>query len=509
MTLPRSQVDGLRVELEGEGIDIVDEVSFRVDAGEVLGLVGESGSGKTTVGLAVLGHTRRGARVTDGAVRHRGAQHPRPRLRCERQSLRGKLVSYVPQDPAAALNPALRIGKQLSETLSEHGFGASDEERRARIRRGARRGAASVATTPFSPAIPTSSRAASSSASRSRWPSPTGRGSSSSTSRRRASTSRRRRTCSTTVRDLCGAHGVAALYVSHDLAVVATLCRRVAVMYAGRIVEIGPKSVLFRASAHPYARRLVEAIPELSGRARARRDSRFRAATRASPGGLLLRAALLLRRRIGAGPSSRRSTARRRRARGALLRSTTHVLADSLAARTAAVVTPEVPDGDALVAVARRRRVARPTAGPLRRGRRRPSARVRRARRRVGLGQDDARTLHRGAAHELRGRDHVSRAPAATRRARARPRDATGDPVRLPEPVHLAQPAQDDRPDHRAALQPVLRSRGPGDAEPRRCRRSRRSSSARRSSSDTRTISRAASASASPSRVRSWPARSS
>jgi peptide/nickel transport system ATP-binding protein len=68
-----------------------------------------------------------------------------------------------------------------------------------------------------------------------------------------------------TVQDLCSAHGVAALYVSHDLAVVATLCLRVAVMYAGRIVEVGPKSTLFRASAHPYARRLVEAIPELSG----------------------------------------------------------------------------------------------------------------------------------------------------------------------------------------------------------------------------------------------------
>jgi peptide/nickel transport system ATP-binding protein len=70
----------------------------------------------------------------------------------------------------------------------------------------------------------------------------------------------------TTVRDLCTAHGVAALYVSHDLAVVATLADRVAVMYAGRIVENGPERVLFRTAAHPYTRRLVEAIPEISGR---------------------------------------------------------------------------------------------------------------------------------------------------------------------------------------------------------------------------------------------------
>jgi peptide/nickel transport system ATP-binding protein len=65
---------------------------------------------------------------------------------------------------------------------------------------------------------------------------------------------------------LCDAHDVAAVYVSHDLAVVATLANRVAVMYGGRIVELGPERALFKESAHPYTRRLIEAIPELSGR---------------------------------------------------------------------------------------------------------------------------------------------------------------------------------------------------------------------------------------------------
>jgi peptide/nickel transport system ATP-binding protein len=68
-----------------------------------------------------------------------------------------------------------------------------------------------------------------------------------------------------TVRDLAAAHNVAALYVSHDLAVVATLARRGAVMYAGRIVELGLAEELFERSAHPYTRRLVGAIPRLSG----------------------------------------------------------------------------------------------------------------------------------------------------------------------------------------------------------------------------------------------------
>ena len=68
-----------------------------------------------------------------------------------------------------------------------------------------------------------------------------------------------------TVRDLAAAHDVAALYVSHDLAVVAALARRVAVMYAGRVVELGPAEELFDSSAHPYTRRLVGAIPRLAG----------------------------------------------------------------------------------------------------------------------------------------------------------------------------------------------------------------------------------------------------
>jgi peptide/nickel transport system ATP-binding protein len=260
---PALEVEGLRVELEGESIDIVDEVSFHVGAGEVLGLVGESGSGKTTVGLAVLGHTRRGANVTRGDVRIEG-RSILALSTLERQMLRGELVSYVPQDPSASLNPALRIGTQLHETLSEHGFGATDDERRARI--------AEVLGEVLLPTDDAFLR---------RYPHQLSGGQQQRVALAMAFANRPRvivldepttgldvttqAHVLETVRDLCGAHGVAALYVSHDLAVVATLANRVAVMYAGRIVEVGPKQVLFRASAHPYARRLVEAIPELSG----------------------------------------------------------------------------------------------------------------------------------------------------------------------------------------------------------------------------------------------------
>src|SRR5262249_32250997 len=100
------EVRDLKVVLAGSGIDVIDEISFSRAAGEILGLVGESGSGKTTVGLALLGHCRRGLRIAGGAIRIDGQDM----LRLDESGLRavrGKLVCYVPQDPATALNPAL------------------------------------------------------------------------------------------------------------------------------------------------------------------------------------------------------------------------------------------------------------------------------------------------------------------------------------------------------------------------------------------------------------------
>jgi peptide/nickel transport system ATP-binding protein len=262
---PALEVVDLRVELDhGDREDIVDEISFRVNAGEVLGLVGESGSGKTTVGLAVLGHTRRGARIARGQVLIEG-NNILSLHRLVRQKLRGQLVSYVPQDPASALNPALRIGKQLDETLAAHGFGSSEEERRARI-----------VETLGEVLLPTEPSFLS------RYPHQLSGGQQQRVALAMAFANRPRvivldepttgldvttqAHVLETVRELCATHGVAAVYVSHDLAVVATLAHRVAVMYGGRLAEVGPTGTLFRLAAHPYTKRLVDAIPELSGK---------------------------------------------------------------------------------------------------------------------------------------------------------------------------------------------------------------------------------------------------
>ena len=126
------QVEGLRVELDPSGADIDDEVTLWVRKGEVLGLVGESASGKTTAATALLAHERRGAKVAGGSVSIDGrsvlAMKPG-----ELRSIRGGLISYVPQDPSMSLNPALRINTQLTEILEWHSFGASKEERRQRV----------------------------------------------------------------------------------------------------------------------------------------------------------------------------------------------------------------------------------------------------------------------------------------------------------------------------------------------------------------------------------------
>jgi peptide/nickel transport system ATP-binding protein len=261
---PVVEVEKLRVEVEGRGSDIVDDISFTIDGGEVLGLVGESGSGKSTVGLALLGHTRRGAKVAGGAIRIEGRDILTLPER-QRRPLRGRTVSYVPQDPASALNPGLRIRIQLEEVLEAHGWGESRLARAARL--------AEMLDEVLLPKDDAFLR---------RYPHQLSGGQQQRVGLAMAFACRPRvivldepttgldvttqRHVLATVRDLCTAHGVAALYVSHDLAVVASLADRVAVMYAGRIIENGPERVLFRKAAHPYTRRLIEAIPEMSGR---------------------------------------------------------------------------------------------------------------------------------------------------------------------------------------------------------------------------------------------------
>jgi peptide/nickel transport system ATP-binding protein len=255
-------VRDLQVEIAATGTPVISDVSFGIARGEILGVVGESGSGKTTVGLALLGHARRGLRITGGSVLLDGDDILALDAE-QRRRLRGSVVSYVPQDPASSLNPALRIGLQLREVIEAHG-GQRDSAVSER-----------VAEMMREVALPDDR------AFLKRYRHELSGGQQQRVGLAIAFANRPRLIVLdepttaldvttqahvlSTVRELATLHHVAALYVSHDLAVVATLARRVAVMYAGRVVELGSADELFKSAGHPYTRRLVGAIPRLAG----------------------------------------------------------------------------------------------------------------------------------------------------------------------------------------------------------------------------------------------------
>src|SRR5215204_1921547 len=117
-------VSGLHVTAQGDGgvpSDIVRDIGFSIDRGEVLALIGESGSGKTTIALALLGYARRGCRIAGGSVRI-GAAEVTAMSPVELSQLRGRRVAYVAQSAAAAFNPSLRLMDQVTEGVRMRGL---------------------------------------------------------------------------------------------------------------------------------------------------------------------------------------------------------------------------------------------------------------------------------------------------------------------------------------------------------------------------------------------------
>jgi peptide/nickel transport system ATP-binding protein len=248
--------------------NVVNDATFSIARGEALGLVGESGCGKTTTALALLGFQRPGSRIRSGSIAF-GGRDLAHLSRRELQKVRGRRVSLVPQNPTTALSPGLRIGDQLAETMAVHDLGSSRADR-------ARRARELIAHV----RLPNPERTAR------KYPHQLSGGQQQRVVIAMAlacdpelivldePTTGLDVTTQAQILDLLrrlrAELGMAMLYVTHNLGVVAAVCDRVGVMYAGELVEDAPVRELFSHPRHPYTRGLIDAVPSVAAPHRSR-----------------------------------------------------------------------------------------------------------------------------------------------------------------------------------------------------------------------------------------------
>jgi oligopeptide/dipeptide ABC transporter ATP-binding protein len=243
-------------------LHVLDDVSFEVAEGEVVGVVGESGSGKSMTALAAMGLLPGGGRVAAGQVAFEGQDLVGLPER-EMSRIRGARMAMIFQEPTASLNPVLTIGEQIAEVLRHHrGLGRraawreaisllrlveiAAAERRVeeyphQLSGGMRQRAMIAIALACRPRLliadePTTALDATVQAG-----------------------------ILDLLRGLRRELGMAVLLITHDLGVVADICERVVVMYAGRVAESGAAEAMLARPAHPYTRALLAAIPRLEG----------------------------------------------------------------------------------------------------------------------------------------------------------------------------------------------------------------------------------------------------
>jgi oligopeptide/dipeptide ABC transporter ATP-binding protein len=267
----RLEVRGLTVELPTPGgwVRPVSEVSFALGDGDTLGIVGESGSGKTMLSLALMGLLPPGARASgevwlrSGARNNGGGEENLLAASlAEMRAARGRRIAMVFQEPMTALNPVMRVGAQLAEAIRAHepSIGAQELEHRviAALERAA---------------VPEPERRARqyahelSGGLRQRVTIAMALAAAPSVLIADEPTTALDVTVQKQILDLLGKLRrelrLSMLFITHDLGVVAQVADRVAVMYAGRIVEEGPAAEVLRRPAHPYTVGLLRAAPRL------------------------------------------------------------------------------------------------------------------------------------------------------------------------------------------------------------------------------------------------------
>jgi peptide/nickel transport system ATP-binding protein len=262
MTAPLLEVRHLRVEFPTRRGTLLalDDISFDIAPGEVLGVVGESGAGKSLTGAAIIGLLEPPGRIASGEILLEGQRIdnlPYEQMR----AIRGRKIGAIFQDPLTSLNPLYTIGRQLTETIQTH-LSVSAEEARQRaigllqdtgipaaeqridqyphqFSGGMRQRVVIALALAAQPQLivadePTTALDVSIQAQ-----------------------------IIALLKRLCKEQGAAVMLVTHDMGVIAETCDRVAVMYAGRIAEMGPVHDVIHAPAHPYTAGLMGSIPAM------------------------------------------------------------------------------------------------------------------------------------------------------------------------------------------------------------------------------------------------------
>ena len=239
----------------------VDDVSLTVGEGETLGIVGESGSGKTTLALSLLRLLPPAARIVSGEIWFEGEDLLTKSHR-EMRRVRGKRIAMILQDPLASLNPLFTVGDQVAEPL--------------RVHEGASRGSAWAQARELLRAV----RIAAPETRAREYPHQLSGGMRQrivgaiaiSCGPRLLIADEPTTSLDLTIqaqylqllRDLQRDRGLAMIFITHNLGIVARMCDHVAVMYAGRLVEAGPVVRIFSSPAHPYTQALLESIPRMA-----------------------------------------------------------------------------------------------------------------------------------------------------------------------------------------------------------------------------------------------------
>jgi peptide/nickel transport system ATP-binding protein len=265
----------------------VNDVSFGLEAGEVLGLVGESGSGKSVLGFSILGLVDPPGRIASGRIRFEGRDLvglPAEEMR----RLRGKRIAMIFQDPMMTLNPVLSVETQMVETVLAHGDFSREQARRLSLENLSRVGIASpekrLKQYPHEFSGGMRQRVAIAIA----------------LLHRPALIIADEPTTALDVtvqgqilyemQRLVRESGAALIWITHDLSVVAGLADRVAVMYAGRIVEQGAAEQVLYSPRHPYTQGLLDSVPANNeGRARLRQIPGMTPSLARLPGGCVFR----------------------------------------------------------------------------------------------------------------------------------------------------------------------------------------------------------------------------